>query len=65
MKFGFDIPGNVREAVSFDEANRNTIYQDAITLEMNNLCVALKLYKNGEKSSVGHTKITCHLIFDL
>ena len=36
MKFGIDIPGTVKEIVSIDEANKNTIWQDAIKLEMNN-----------------------------
>ena len=32
---------------------------------MNHSHVAFGLCEKGEKASVGHTKITCHLIFDL
>ena len=32
---------------------------------MNNSCVNFKLCEKGEKAPIGHTKITCHLIFDL
>ena len=65
MKFGIDIPGTVEESVILDEANGNTLWQDAIKLEMNNSRVDFKLCEKGEKAPVGHTKITCHIIFYL
>ena len=65
MKFVIDIPGTVKETVSLDEANENTLWKNAIKFETRNSHVALKLYEKGDKSPVGHTKITCHLIFDL
>ena len=65
MKFGIDIPGTVKEAVRLDGANGKNLCKDAIKLEMNNPRVALKLFEKGEKAPVGHTKITCHIIFDL
>ena len=40
MKFGTNIPGTVKDAVSLDEANGNTLWQDAIKPEMKNLRVA-------------------------
>ena len=36
MKFGIDIPGTVKEAISLDEANGKNIWQDEIKLEMKN-----------------------------
>ena len=39
MKFGTNIPGTVKDAVSLDEANGNTLWQDAIKPEMKNLRV--------------------------
>ena len=65
MKFGIDIPGTMKEAVYLDEANGNNIWQDSMKLKMKNSRVAFKLCEKGEKVTVGHTKITCHLIFDL
>ena len=64
MKIGIDIPGTVKYFVSLDKANGNTIWKDAIKLEMNNSHVSFKLIYKEDKAPVGHTKITCHLIFD-
>ena len=65
MKFGIDIPDTMKETVSLDESNGNTLWKYAIKLEMKNSRVDFKLCKKGEKAPVGHTKITCHKIFDL
>ena len=65
MKFGIDIPVNVKQVFGIDEANGNTIWKYAIKLEMNNSRLAFKLWEKGEKAPIGHTEITCHLIFDL
>ena len=65
MKFGVQIPGTVEEAIELDRANGNTLWQDAIKLEMKNSRVAFQLKERGEKAPAGHTQITCHLIFDL
>ena len=65
MKFGIDIPGTVEQAIKLDTANGNTLWQDAIKKEMINSRVAFKLLEKGERPPVGHTEITCHLIFDL
>ena len=65
MKFGVQIPGTVEEAIALDIENGNTLWQDAIKLEMTNSRVAFKLREKGEKAPVGYTQITCHLIFDL
>ena len=43
MKFGIDIPGTVKEAVSLDEFGGNTLWQDAIKTEMKNSRVDFKL----------------------
>ena len=47
MEFGIDIPGTLKEAVSLDEANVNTLCQDAIKLEMKNSRVAFNLCEKG------------------
>ena len=65
MKFGVQIPGTVDEAIALDTEDGNTLWQDAIKLEIKNSRVAFKLREKGEKAPVGYTQITCHLIFDL
>ena len=42
MKYGIDITATVKEAVIFDEANINTLWQDAIKIDTKNSCVAFK-----------------------
>ena len=58
MEFGIDMPGTVKEAVSLDEANVNTLWKNSIKLEMKNSRVAFKLCKKGEKYPVRRTRIT-------
>ena len=65
MKFGIYIPVTVKEAVSLDKFNGNFIWKDAIKLHMKNSRVDFKLCKKGEKYPVGHTEVTCHIIFSL
>ena len=57
MKFGIDIPGTVKEAVSLDESNGKNIWKYEIRLKMKNYHVAFKLCKKGYKYPVGHTKL--------
>ena len=63
MEFRFQ--GTFEEAIALDRENGNTLWQDAIKLEMKNSRVAFKLCEKGEKAPVGYTQITCHLVFDL
>ena len=65
MKIGIDIPITAKENVILDEANGNTVWKDIIKLYMRNSHVAFNLCEKGDKAPVGHTKINCHLIFDL
>ena len=48
-----------------DAKNGNILWQDAIRKEYNNVKVAFKLLKDGEKMPSTFTKITCHLIFEV
>ena len=51
--------------MNLDAKNGNTLWYDAITLEMTNSRVAFHLLEKGEKPPVAHTEITCHIIFDI
>jgi hypothetical protein len=65
MKFGLMVPGSMKEAIQYDRENGNTLWQDAVTLEMTNSKVAFHLLKREERAPVGYKEITCHLIFDI
>ena len=65
MKFGIEVPRNVKEAMLLDEKNGNHLWEDAIKKEMTNARVAFKLMGKEEKPPPGHKHITCHLIFDV
>ena len=43
MKFGVEILDTVEESVGLDEKNGNSLCQDSIDKEMNNLLIAFKL----------------------
>jgi hypothetical protein len=47
-KFGIQVPKTWDEAVKLNETNGNTLWQDAIRKEMNNVCIAFKVL-NGEE----------------
>ena len=64
-KFGIQVPGSVEEAKKIDEANGNTLWQDAIEKEMKNSKVAFKLLSRGENAPPGYNEILCHLVFDV
>lgn len=63
-KFGIAIPKDYQEAVAFDRANGNTLWQDATKKEMSKVEVAFKFNEDGS-IPIGFQKITCHLIFDV
>ena len=65
LKFGIEIPANAKEAKILDARNRNMIWQDAIKKEYDNVKVAFKLLKDGEKPPPTFTEITCNLIFEV
>ena len=65
IKFGVEIPGTVEEEVSLDGKNGNSLWQDAIEKEMNNLHISFKMLRRHGKPPAGNTEITCHLVSDL
>ncbi|GFH61944.1 pol protein [Chaetoceros tenuissimus] len=64
-KFGIQVPGTWKEAVKIDEANNNTLWQDAINKEMVNAKCAFKLLARGDRPPPGYNEILCHLVFDV
>ena len=64
-KYGIRVPKNVREAREIDAENKNTLWQDAISLEMKNNRVAFETYEGRIEDLIGYEQITGHLIFDV
>ena len=64
-KYGVRVPKNIREAMEIDSENGDTLWMDAIRLEMNNVRVAFEEYDGDPNSLVGYTQITGHLVFDV
>ena len=64
-KFGVEIPDKVEETAILDENNGNSLWKNSTNKNMNYSYLTLKLLDKHGKISVGYTKITCHLVFDL
>ena len=64
-KFGFELPKTVERAKEIDQANGNTLWQDAIAKEMANVRVAFKTLDEGQEPPPAHQFMECHMIFDI
>ena len=51
--------------LEIDHENRNSLWQDAIALEMEAVCVAFKVMNDGEEPPPGYQNMECHLVFDI
>ena len=63
-KYGIEIPQSVEDAFRLDRENGNTLWQDALALEMGEIGVAIQFLRNGERPSPGAVKVSGHVIFD-
>ena len=59
------VPKSWAEAIKVDEKNENTLWKDAIVMEMKNNRVAFETYNRKIEDLVGYEEITGHLIFDI
>ena len=64
-KYGIEIPKTVQDAMRIDRENGNTLWQDAISLEMKNVRVAFTVHEGDIKELEGYELISGHLIFDV
>jgi len=64
-KYGIRIPKTVKEALEIDEENGNTLWWDALMLEMKNVRPAFEIHEGEPKDLVGYQKIRCHVIWDV
>jgi hypothetical protein len=64
-KFGIQVPKTWDEAVKLYEENGNTLWQDAIRKEMNNVRIAFKVLNGEEAIPPTYQERRCHMIFDV
>ena len=64
-KYGVRVPRNVKEALEIDAKNGNTLWADAIGLEMKNNRVAFEEYDGKIEDLVAYEQIYGYLIFDV
>ena len=64
-KYGVRIPKSIKEAMEIDRENGNTLWMDAVRLEMKNVRVAFQEYDGDPNSLVGYTQMTGHIVFDV
>ncbi|CAJ1962216.1 unnamed protein product [Cylindrotheca closterium] len=64
-KYGIRIPKSVKEAIQIDQENGDTLWQDAIKMEMKNNQVAFEEFGGDIKKLIGYKRITGHMVFDV
>ena len=55
----------MEHAKYIDEQNSNTLWQDAINKEMDNVRIAFDLHNGNPKELIDYQEIACYLIFDI
>ena len=55
----------IKHALEIDCENRNSLWQDAIVLEMEAVHVAFKVMNEGEEPPPRYQYMECHLMFDI
>ena len=61
-KYGIEIPTSVNHAMEIDRKNGNTMWKDALALEMFNVGVAFEILEEGQTAPLGWNKVSRHLI---
>lgn len=64
-KYGIRVPKTIEEAKRIDKENGNTLWMDAIRLEMKNVRVAFEEHEGDPSKLVGFEEITGHIVFDV
>jgi hypothetical protein len=64
-KFGIEVPKSWDDCVKLDKENDNTIWQDAVRKEMNNVRITFKILNGEESVPPTYQETCCHMIFDI
>jgi hypothetical protein len=64
-KYGIEIPKDINDAIRLDRENGNTLWMDALGLEMNELGVAIHVVGGIENVPKDFIKVSGHIVWDL
>ena len=64
-KYRIEIATSVATALEIDRVNNNTFWKDALTKEMTEVGVAFEVLEENIKASVGWSKVTGHLVWNV
>ena len=64
-KYGIEIPTSVEHAMEINQKNGNTMWRDALALEMFNVGVAFEILEEDQPAPAGWKKASRHLIWDV
>ncbi len=64
-KYGVRVAKSIKEAMEIDKRNGNTLWMDAVKLEMKNVRVAFEEYDRDPSMLIGNTQITGHIVIDV
>ena len=64
-KYGIEIPTSVEHAMEIDQRNGNTMWRDALALEMFNVRVAFEILEEDQPAPAGWKKASGHLVWDV
>jgi hypothetical protein len=64
-KNGIEIPKNYDDCVQIDHQNSNTLWQEAIHLEMAKVWIAFRILNDNEYILPTYQQIHCHMVFDV
>jgi Reverse transcriptase (RNA-dependent DNA polymerase) len=65
FKYGVELPRNMEEAIMLNRKNNNTLWQQAVKKEMDNVMVAFQALEGHERIPQGYKPITVRMIFDV
>ena len=55
----------VKEAIAIDEKNENTLWQDALQREMENVKISFQTIPEGESPPNAYQYVHCYMVFDI
>ena len=64
-KYGIEVPTSVAHAHTIDKKNGNSLWIDALNVEMNTILVAFDFKKEGASIPPGYTRSSGHIIWDV
>jgi hypothetical protein len=64
-KYGIEVPTSLVLAKELERINGNTLWTDALKLEMHNVEFAFEVLEDGKHAPQGWTKASGHTIWDL